>query len=259
MNKFRNLLIAGVAGTVVAASAVSAFAADIITVPDVPEVIVQPAPVGGWYLRGDIGYSAPRFKGADFTTAGIGCNPCGEEEIVINNHELDGKLKGSFLLGGGVGYQATDYFRTDLTLDYMTKSKFTSMRDESKMSALSLLANAYVDLANFNGFTPYIGAGIGGTHVKWADVVDTRNGGVLAGDANWRFTWALMAGMSYDLTDSLKLDAGYRYRRVSGGKMFSGLDNVGAGYDKGFDIHDVRVGLRYQFGGYARPASYSGL
>lgn len=258
MNRLKNFLIAGVAGLALAGTVSSVFAADIIDIPEpiIPEVVV-PAPVGGWYLRGDIGYSAPKFKGADYTTYGKGCNQCGTDGVVVNDKTLDGKLKGSFLLGGGIGYQVTDYFRTDLTLDYMTRSKFSSDRDESRMSALSLLANAYVDLGNFNGITPYVGAGIGGTRVKWDDVVDTQNGGVLPGAANWRFTWALMAGLSYDLTDSLKLDAGYRFRRVEGGKMFDGNYQVGAGFDKRLDIHDVRVGLRYQFGGYARPAAYN--
>jgi opacity protein-like surface antigen len=261
MMKLKNLLIAGVAGLTVAGSVSSVFAADVIDIPEpvIPEVVVQPSPVGGWYLRGDIGYSAPKFKGADYSTIGTGCDKCGGTIGVLNEHSLDGKLKGSFLLGGGVGYQVTDYFRTDLTLDYMTRSKFTSDRDESRLNALSLLANAYVDLGNFNGFTPYVGAGIGGTRVKWSDVVDTTNGGVLPGAANWRFTWALMAGASYDLTESLKLDAGYRFRRINGGKMFDGVDQVAAGFDKSFDVHDVRVGLRYQFGGYARPASYNDM
>lgn len=224
-----------------------AYAADYIE--PVPEVIVAPPAVGGWYLRGDVGYSAAKFRGADYSLGGSGCNPCGEGTGVYKKDLKGGDLKGSFLLGGGVGYQVTDYFRTDLTLDYMTRAKFTSDRDESQMSALSLLANAYVDLGNFGGVTPYVGAGIGGTRVKWNDLVDTTNGGVLPGDANWRFTYALMAGASVDLTQNLKLDAGYRYRHINGGKMFGPNYGLGDGYDKGMNIHDVRVGLRYMFGG----------
>ena len=37
---------------------------------------------------------------------------------------------------------------------------------------------------------------------------------------NWRFAWALMAGTSYCLTDNLKLDVGYRYSHINGGRMF---------------------------------------
>ncbi len=39
------------------------------------------------------------------------------------------------------------------------------------------------------------------------------------------------------------------YRHVNGGKMFEGNQWTDAGYDKGLNIHDIRVGLRYMFGG----------
>lgn len=240
------------------AVAPGAFAADMIEPPVVPEVVVAPPAVGGWYLRGDIGYSKAKFRGADYTTID-NCDPCGP---VLGSNTLDGDLKGSFLIGGGIGYQVTDYFRTDLTVDYMTRAKFdgstygvgcddiTCASDErSRFSALSILANAYVDLGNFAGITPYVGAGIGGTRVKWSDIEDVRYGGSHEGAANWRFTYALMAGASVDLTHNLKLDAGYRYRHINGGKMFEGDQWIGDGHDKGMNVHDVRVGLRYMFGG----------
>ena len=254
MKSLTKTLFAGVAASVaLTVLAPVALAADIIEpVPEVPEVVVAPPAVGGWYLRGDIGYSWNKFKGANYSVVGSACDPCGNETAFVDKKDIKGgDLKGSFLIGGGIGYQVTDYFRTDFTLDYMTRAKFTSERDESHLSALSLLANAYVDLGNFGGVTPYVGAGIGGTRIKWADLVDTTNGGALPGDANWRFTYALMAGASVDLTHNLKLDAGYRYRHVNGGKMFDGKYGLGDGYDKGMDIHDVRVGLRYMFGGAA--------
>lgn len=237
-------------------------AADIIEPPAI-ELPPEPIATGGWYLRGDVGYSKAKFRGAKFPTYVIDTT-CGATCVTAGNDgHVSGKLKGSFLVGGGLGYQVTDYFRTDLTLDYMTRSSFDGNRgtwcggksctssDSSKMSALSLMANAYIDLANINGITPYVGAGIGGTYVKWGNVVQQNPGQPKAiemdGASNWRFTWALMAGASYDLTQNLKLDAGYRFRRVNGGKMSEGAYSNGPTYDRGFNIHDVRVGLRYQF------------
>lgn len=202
----------------------------------VPEVVVTAPAVDGWYMRGDLGYSFNRFKRADFDGPDLG-------------RRLDGDLKGSLLIGGGIGYQITDYFRTDLTLDYSTRAKFTTDYDESKMSGLSALANAYVDLANLGGVTPYVGVGLGGTRVKWDDMVVTTNGNELSGEADWRFTYALMAGASVDLSHNLKLDAGYRFRHINGGKMFEGDTDIGAVRDKGMNVHDIRVGLRYMFGG----------
>lgn len=276
MNELRKFLIAGVAGLTFSVSASSVLAADLVDFPEpvIPEVAVQPAPVGGWYLRGDIGYAGAKFKRSKYATIDNCDSGCGDvTDPTFGSNELFGKLKGSFLLGGGVGYQVTDYFRTDLTLDYMTRAKFNGYTvgancdgeidcrsdERGRMSALSILANAYVDLGTFSGLTPYVGAGIGGTNVKWGDLNAENYNTTQQGASNWRFTWALMAGVSYDLTESLKLDAGYRFRRISGGEMFKGNEYLGSGYDKGLDIHDVRVGLRYQFGGYARPVAYNDM
>ena len=60
-----------------------------------------------------------------------------------------------------------------------------------------------------------------------------------------------MAGASYCLTDKVKLDVGYRFSHINGGRMFElRLQPAGAGpgFDDGFNTHEVRGGLRYQFG-----------
>jgi opacity protein-like surface antigen len=105
-------------------------------------------------------------------------------------------------------------------------------------------------------FTPYLGAGIGGTYVKWdnfkgkVNCTDdcTDSDSFYKGRANWRFTYAVMAGTAVDINCKVKADIGYRYRHVVGGKMFGYNNHGGPGADKGFDIHEVRTGLRYNFG-----------
>ena len=69
---------------------------------------------------------------------------------------------------------------------------------------------------------------------------------------SWRFTYALMAGLAYDVSKSMKVDLGYRYRHIDGGSMFQfdpATMAAGAsgtqGSDPGFDTHEVRLGLRY--------------
>jgi opacity protein-like surface antigen len=227
-----------------------------------PPVIEAPAPVyeapvadfGGWYIRGDLDYHKSDFRGADYITYGP---PPG------SNRFDSGDLKGAFSLGGGVGYQVTRYFRTDLTADYWFKSKFSGHTtgtcggglpcvsdDSSSLSALLLLANAYADLGTYHGITPYVGAGIGGAHVKWDTLVNDDDDGTFEhrGGKGWRFAYALMAGASYCLTDHAKLDLGYRFSHINGGKMFEFANNAGPGFDRGLNTHEVRAGLRYQFG-----------
>lgn len=244
----------------------SGYAADLYQ-PQVIEAPVQETVVetGGWYLRGDAGWSYNKMRGAHYFQGS-------------NSLESDfdtTRLKSGFTIGGGVGYQINDHFRTDLTLDYMFNSKFRgstrgsgaafgacvgpcTSTDIASMTALSLLANAYVDIGKYGIVTPYVGAGVGGTYVKWGDLSNTScadDGSgcdttvTHRGKKGWRFTYALMAGASVDVTCNLKADLGYRFRHVTKGAMFGYASNGGPGYDKGFYSHEARAGLRYSFNG----------
>ncbi|MER8945293.1 MULTISPECIES: outer membrane protein [unclassified Mesorhizobium] len=241
------------------AGAGPAFAADFVEPPVVEEApppiaYEQPADFGGWYIRGDIDYHWSKFRGADYITYGP---PPGTGTFD------SGKLKSAFSAGAGVGYQIDRHFRTDLTADWMSKSTFrgstsgicldgdpcTSV-DTSSYTALLLLANAYVDIGTWHGITPYVGAGIGGAWVKWDTLHNSDEDGEFFhhGGKGWRFAYAAMVGASYCLTDRVKLDVGYRYSHINGGKMFDFGSGVGPGYDNGINVHEVRGGLRYQFG-----------
>jgi opacity protein-like surface antigen len=237
-----------------------AAAADLYEPPVVPAPVYQPVETGGWYIRGDVDYHWSKLRGANYVTYGA---PCGAGCTPGNDFDST-KLKGSWSLGVGVGYKINSYLRTDLTADYWFKSHFTgtsssagpcggggpcNSTDKSSMSALLLLANAYVDLGTWHGVTPYLGAGIGGAYVKWDDFRSTV---VQPGASDWRFAYALMAGASYCLTHNLDLDVGYRFTHIQGGKMFGYANNVGPAYDKGMNVHEVRAGLRYNFGGSNR-------
>ncbi|OCP38107.1 outer membrane protein [Ensifer sp. LC163] len=248
-------------------SGTAAFAADIYQPPVEAPIVEQPAEViqtSGWYLRGDVGYAWNKLRGAHFYQGG----PSGS----ITDFE-SADIDDSWVIGGGVGYQFNNYLRTDVTLDYWGDGDFTGStlgecgsfpgepcrsRDVSSVSAWSLMANAYVDIGTYGAFTPYVGAGIGATHVKWGKL---RNTSCVIGDpsrcdpttehdgeSKWRFTYALMAGTAIDLTCNLKADVGYRFRQVDDGNMFGYANGGGPGSDEGFYIHEARAGLRYSFG-----------
>jgi len=122
------------------------------------------------------------------------------------------------------------------------------------------MANAYFDLGDYSGFTPYVGAGIGGAQMHWGDLTNTEYedadpsnsaSSVHPGNGELRFAWALHGGVSYDVSHNLKLDAGYTYTHIEGGNMFnfdapSGFSGP-QGFDSGVEMHAVRVGVRYLF------------
>jgi opacity protein-like surface antigen len=229
-----------------------------VEMPAVEQPVVS---ANGWYLRGDISYDLVNMRGAKFFQ--------GDNDYMAKFDKADVDNTGN--LGVGVGYQINDYFRTDTTFDYMFSAKFRGSThgscgsavtcrstDISDFSAYSLMANAYVDITKMGIFTPYVGVGIGGTHISWDGLKNTSCNANNPDDCDttvthkgrdsWRFTYAVMAGTSIDINCKLKADVGYRYRNIAAGNMFGYKLNGGPGYDKGFDIHEGRVGVRYAFG-----------
>jgi|AraplaDrversion2_2_1032049.scaffolds.fasta_scaffold66106_1 opacity protein-like surface antigen len=262
---------------VLALAATPAFAFDMPPPVEAPEYTGTIADANGWYIRGDLGYNAaidmgkPSFRNYEKSTDSY-------ESMKFDSARLDG----NFNLAAGAGYQFSDYLRSDLTLDYFkadfegqsTKNSRCSAAQLSStkcsyshtdsMAALGLLANAYVDLGTVWGFTPYLGAGAGMTNVDWKGMTTSKrcsgencnnrmryDDEFSEGIESWRFTYALMAGVSYDVAPHTKLDFGYRYAQIGAGDMtdFSEADQQNGaknpkGKDKGFGRHEFRAGLR---------------
>ena len=280
----RNLKLAIAGASALLASTSLTSAADLIPTPtyDAPAEIEVSGMATGWYIRGDIGYTSNDHRGVHYLQ---GNSFSGSFE----SHDLDS----NWMLQGGIGYQLTDYARVDLTLAHFTSASFSGSSaqnaacngytgntcdysDTAELESVNLImANAYWDMGTFSGFTPYVGAGIGGAKVKWGTLMNdqtcsaagTANAGVTTpcndndfkhpGQSSTRFAWQVHAGASYDIRCDLKLDGGYTYTKINGGKMFGEAYNAttgayaggGIGYDNGLEMHTGRVGLRYQLGG----------
>lgn len=228
---------------------------------EAPEPMPLPA-VGGWYLRGDIGYKyyrAPKGSASNPNWGSIG-----------NGGDLaNEKMLGAADIGVGAGYKFNDYLRADLTLDYETPAKFKGSlycdsvgpcgggawldSERVKISAWSALANVYADLGDFHGLKPYIGAGAGASYLKTSSVQSSNKDGYSgknpAGDGKWNFAWALMAGVEYPISDRLSLDLGYRYLNLGDARTGYVTENPGGATTrmdyKDITAHEVRVGLRY--------------
>ncbi|MCJ8150596.1 outer membrane protein [Shinella sedimenti] len=246
---------------------------DIINAPEID--VSQTTLAQGWYIRGDLGYSGwGSTDRPDYTAERAGGG-------TFSQPFDSARFSKPVSYGVGVGYQFSDFSRADLTTDFFSgdmsgDSAFsggcaagapggTNCRFDYKgdYSAVNVMANGYVDLGTVAGITPYVGIGAGATYVKWSDTsvlpvcldgagscAGASNGAVgLKGEDSWRFTYALMAGASVDLTERVKLDFGYRFSDTAGGKAFSGrglgtsVDAVN-GRDDGFQKHEIRAGIR---------------
>ena len=192
---------------------------------------------GGWYLRGDIGFSNQTVDNVRDTNA-----------AAYNNVAV--AQTSSFSTGGiydvGIGYQFNNWLRTDFTGQYRGKSSFTGLDVVSgtgplagfvgtdsytaTKSELLFLANAYVDLGTWWCITPFIGAGIGTSRVSIANFTDTGFFHIppfpsapvtsfnYAGQASqWNFAWAAHAGLAYHVTPGFTVELGYSFVSLGNG------------------------------------------
>jgi opacity protein-like surface antigen len=122
-------------------------------------------------------------------------------------------------IGAGVGILWHEVLRSDVRLDWSGNYE-TTITD---LDATTLIGNTYIDIpVNIMPITPYVGAGLG-----WGWVDD--DGGDGAG-----FTYSLMGGVVFDLSERWALDAGYRFRDI----LLDGPD---------FTDHSVTAGALFKF------------
>lgn len=234
---------------------------------------VGPAPVdfgGNWYLRGDVGVGIldyGRYEGInlDATAPATGYV---ETQRSIGNQ---------FFIGGGVGYQFNNWLRFDATGEYRSSASWRLIEQDTNftpnaynvisgnISSAVGLANLYIDLGHWWGVTPFIGAGVGVAHHWFDGVSDIGAGssiggiGVASDRDKTNLAWAAHAGLSYAVSPNLKLELAYRYLNM-GDVQTGSVVCLGPGGGlctvyklKDLDSHDIKLGMRWVFGGAPEP------
>ena len=212
----------------------------------------------GIYFKGYIGQANPDV-GNIWTEA--------YETAPFAVHHKD--IKSSPLYGIGVGWQARHWLRFDLTGEYRGDAIFvghdqyaatgggTPGTNEYTADIKSWLGlgNAYIDMGNWCGFTPYIGAGIGFASISVEGMKDINvfNNSVAFGTdkTTTNFAWALHAGVSYDVTPQMVVDLAYRYSdlgSVQSGVVttFDGAASYSGVHIKDVTSNDLLFGVRYK-------------
>lgn len=269
MRSVKLILAAGAASLM----STAVFAADMPLPPPPQQYYAPPAEdFGGWYLRGDIGFSNQRVKNV------LDNNPAAYNNVAVSQTSSFGSA-GIYDLG--VGYQFNSWFRTDFTAQYRGKSNFTGLdvvtgvgpasgfvgtdSYTATKSELLFLANAYVDLGTWWCVTPFIGAGVGAARVSVADFTDSGVSTILgtgvgarpsfdsAGAASkWNFAWAAHAGLAYRISPSVTLELAYSYVDLGSGttgptNSFDQVTNTTHASFAFKDItsHDLTLGVRW--------------
>jgi len=196
--------------------------------PAMKKTMAKTPALAGPYLRVDVGY-------------GITMNPDGSTTAGAMSGEDVGNLG---IFGGGLGYRFDENLRADLTVDYRPDTDVDATTAggtaiSSEVNGMTAMLNAYYDLGNFDGFVPYVGAGIGMARLETSD----QTGVSANGDVSTNLAWALMLGTAIDvgMGDKTKADLGYRF--ISLGEF---QQEGGTEYDD-LMVHEIRAGLRHFF------------
>lgn len=219
------------------------------------EVPPPPPSDRGIYIKGYVG-------AADSDVGNIFTEDYADDTVVVNNKYI----KSSPLFGIGLGWQARHWLRFDLTGEYrgdalfvgadtFTGVGFTNEYTADIKSWLGL-ANAYIDMGNWCGVTPFIGAGIGFSTltVEGLKDVNVPNLGVGFAGAHTttNFAWALYAGASFDVTPQVTFDLTYRYADLGNAQSgpataYDGTDSNSGLFINDITSNDVMLGMRYKF------------
>jgi opacity protein-like surface antigen len=230
--------------------------------PPPQQVIIQPAPefAGKWYLRGQIGVGMMGAYSLDVTN------------VPATGGFASDSISDSYFIGFGAGYEWNNWLRFDGTVEYRAKAQISALGHyqpggagpvyvdnyQGNLKSWVFLANAYADLGTWDCFTPFVGVGVGAavnSIADFSDISPTVPGGagsaygVGRGTSTWNFAWALYAGLTYNVTNTFKVDLTYRY--LSLGKAKETVDCAGGcgGTDLTFkDLYsnDFMLGLRWE-------------
>jgi opacity protein-like surface antigen len=256
---------------------------------DMPFPVEAPPPVeegpvewgSNWYLRGDF----------DVTQV---------QPTNLNGVALSSSFPNNWGIGGGGGYKFNNWFRADATVEYQNlyqKNGFGTdslpcqigaapitnvfgvvtgstplyaaggciPRAQNRTESMLTLINAYLDLGNWWGFTPYVGAGVGvnvlyqSSQLNWYMMNGVPYAGVTWTDpflkntvmVNWdskfqstylRFAYAFMGGVSYDIDNHWKVDVGYRWANLG---RINGVDRYNLPVSRDLISQQLRIGFRY--------------
>jgi opacity protein-like surface antigen len=158
------------------------------------------------------------------------------------------KTDWGYSISGGLGYRYKDfrvegevmYGRSDA--DHITFSGGGG--DLSGYYGMwGATVNFYYDIPTNTPFRPYVGAGLGGLHFEAHDI--TLAGGFPpTNGSNTLFTYRLMAGVSYTLSDAWRLLLGYRFMGMGQQDYETGGVSL---HGDSIQTHAIQVGMQFYF------------
>jgi opacity protein-like surface antigen len=199
----------------------------------------------GWYMRGNIGLALlNNADGTALSEADIEAL-IGEDVPAGTTYAVNLEFDPGFFINFAPGYDFGD-FRLESEFAYQVNnvskineslvipgvgSTSTSMEVGGDVTNLSLLFNGYYDFLKGSAVRPYITGGIGVARVN-AQVEGDE-------DTDSVFAYQVGVGLSYNMSENVALDFGYRYFATSDIDVF--------GLELSNSSHSILLGARYNF------------
>jgi len=184
--------------------------------------------------------------------------------VLPANAPLEVGLSEGVSLGGGIGWRS-DFLGgsrfeiegafTDQNVESVVFNNNNIANFAGEIETYSAMVNFIKEFRGLGNIVPYIGAGIGYTEVDSNFFYNGGAANIVVNDTDGAFTWQLIAGLEFKLSDRLGLYAEYNYTSISDDISLARLGNGGAaggGFDTvaeldDFSSHGVQGGFRFSF------------
>lgn len=186
-----------------------------------------------------------------------------DAERVFDVSRNKSKTVGGFRLAYGLKLPVgSNAIRTEIEYGYNGKAKLSgngnmigddtfSVGYRSQIKSQFIMANAYFDFNTGSEWTPYVGAGLGWARVKAENSLHFEDETDSISKSSNNFAWNLTAGVSYNVSSNLAIDASYRYAdygKVKTSYTYRGSDhyeNINA--KSKVKSNEFNLGFRYSF------------
>ena len=199
-------------------------------------------------LEGDLKYKSsvdgdPGFLGGTWQKDFDDDVFAGSLAFGMKKNNLRGELEGSV------------YQNSKKTIKFSTASGYKFNPFTAEVQINTLLFNVFYDFPTDSPFSPFVGAGIGISHIKGKYKTVDTDGSHSESHKKTNLSWQIGAGISYALSGTVNLDLAYRYTYFGKAKLqaFVGCEPDLGRYAsdhteiKGLTSHSLSAGIRFTF------------